>query len=84
MLPIAKYREPLPTLVGMGVVREGCVPWKYTVALYKPGASKWGGFMIGYVVTHLSIYDWCNLHGYQLVAHSETCAAQEHERTALD
>ncbi len=83
MLPIAKPRPPMPTLAGMGVVREGMFPWKYTVALFKPGVSEWGGFVVGSVVTHLSIRDWCTMHGYQLLEKSSTAPALSHEQTAL-
>ena len=79
----AKPRAPMPTLAGMGVVREGMFPWKYTVALFKPDVSEWGGFMIGLVVTHLSINDWCAMHGYQLLDKSSTAPALLHEQTAL-
>lgn len=83
MLPIAKFRPPQPTLAGMGVVREGMFPWKYSVALFKPDVFEWGGFVVGSVVTHLSIHDWCTMHGYQLLDTGTTAPALSHEQTAL-
>lgn len=41
-------------------------PRRYSVILHKHGDEP-GEMKTGYVVTHLSIWDWCELHGYWLI-----------------
>jgi hypothetical protein len=57
---------------------------RYSVILHKNGA--WlGDNKVGYVVSHLSIWDWCDMHGYQVVKLyiNETRKARYNERTEL-
>lgn len=58
----------------------------YNVMLYKregKGQGR-GQFFIGHVVSHLSIQDWCDMHGYKLdTVYLGTRWAQPGERTDL-
>ncbi len=55
---------------------------RYSVCLHKNG-DKIGEFKIGHVVTHLSIQDWCELHGYTMLSLFVTHLARSDERTNL-
>jgi hypothetical protein len=57
---------------------------RYSVILHKDGAQP-GDDKMGYVVSHLSIWDWCEMHGYQVVKlyPNDTRKAQANERTEL-
>lgn len=57
---------------------------RYTVVVHKNGA-KLGDVKVGHVVSHLSIWDWCVMHGYRLVKlyRDNTRKAHANERTEL-
>lgn len=54
-------------------------PARYPVMLYKDGVPCYG-----HVVTHLSLQDWCQMHGYKIgEVYRGTRPAFENERTDL-
>lgn len=59
-------------------------PMRYEVTLRKLGGHP-SDFCIGFVVSHLCLADWCELHGYEVIAysHQSTRIAKAHERTDL-
>lgn len=59
-------------------------PRRYTVMVYKADDPP-GNPLMGYVVTHLSIWDWCELNRYWLVKlyRDATRDARANERTDL-
>lgn len=64
-------------------VSEDLLPKRFPVLLAKIG-GRWNEFVMGYVVSHLEIQDWCDMHGYKLVElYRGTRPAYSHERTDL-
>jgi len=63
---------------------EGSQPKRYNVILHRRGAAL-GDLTMGAVVSHLSIWDWCQLNGYNMVQlyPDATRNARANERTDL-
>lgn len=67
-------------------VLDPCFPIKYTVFLIDANINRDPGNMVmGTVVTHLELEDWCLMHQYNLVKVAEDPPelALPHERTDL-
>jgi hypothetical protein len=72
MRSILTDRGPVP-----GTYEEP--PSRYPVMLFKDGVP-----FYGHVVSHLSLQDWCQMHGYKIgEVYSGTRQAFENERTDL-
>lgn len=73
----------LYSLLGKIGVKEE-YPRVYSVMLHKLNNGKLGGVVVGKVVTHLELEDWCKMNGYALLQiFPGTRVAKQNERTDL-